>query len=98
MMTKILRTRDGNDRVNAALDAAGIRSDVMPLAPRELAQHLTECVLNGKHREGYAIPTVIVHAVDYLLETRETCEHDEVEVVDAAILRLLEPWTRDGED
>jgi hypothetical protein len=98
MMTKILRTRDGNDRVNAALDAAGIRSDVMLLGPRELAEHFVACVFDGKHREGYAIPTAIVSAVDGLLATRETCEHDEVDVIDAAILRLLEPWTRDGED
>jgi len=45
----------------------------------------------------YGVPECIIPAVDQLYIDRNTCSDADVEIIDNAILRLLEPWIRPAE-
>lgn len=46
--------------------------------------------------EDYQVPDWAIKAAESLFRARNSCNDEDVPGIDAALLRLLQPWTRSG--
>lgn len=63
----------------------------MSLRPRTL---LDRRIPQPTEYDRYGVPSVLRKGLNALYAERNSCASEEVATIDAAILRLLEPWTR----